>query len=127
LVTVRVENPVFSVFQGRSKTLAFDARVTNESAHSIDPLICGTVRVERESSPGVFTDVTREVECAAVSSSGPVIEAHSELVLRLSALVVLEAPLGETYRVQFPIFVDEKGSSQTVTSESFIVSTETGT
>jgi hypothetical protein len=128
LVTVRVENPVFSVFQGRSKTLLFDARVINESAHAVSPFICATVRVERESSPGAFTDVTAQLECAVLGSSGPVIQAHSELILRLSAPVVVEAaPLGDTYRVQFPIFVDGKGSSRTVTSESFIVSTETAT
>ena len=74
LVTVRAENPVFSVFQGRSKTLVVDARITNGSSHSISPLICATVRVERESSPSVFTDVTAPLECAVAGSSGPVIE-----------------------------------------------------
>jgi hypothetical protein len=128
LVTVQVENPVFSVFQGRSKTLVVDARITNASSHSVSPSICATVQVERESSPGVFTNVTAQLECAAAGSSGPVIAPHSELVLRLSAQVVLDAaPLGETYRVQFPIFVDGKGSSRTVTSDSFIVSAQTGT
>jgi hypothetical protein len=128
VVAVRIENPVFSLFLNKSRTLMADARIVNESSYEVTPFLCANVRVERESAPGVFTDVSVQLECASIGLAGRVIPPHGELVVKLSAPVLIDAaPLGETYRVKFDIGVDGNRRSRTVTSDPFVVSAETGT
>jgi hypothetical protein len=106
--------------------LIADAHITNESGHEITPFLCGNVRVEREDTPGVFTDVTVQLECASLGLPSRTIRPHSESVFQLSVPVQIDAaPIGATYRVKFGVFVDGNGSPRgPVASEPFIVTRE---
>jgi hypothetical protein len=118
------------MFLNRSRTLIADAHITNGSEHEITPALCGNVRVEREDTPGVFTDVTVQLECASIGLPGPAIRPHGELIFQLSVPVQLDAaPVAATYRVKFGVFVDGNRSSRPVSprpvaSEPFVVTRE---